>query len=260
MTIFLKHLVDFLIQPLNILLLLLLLSGVSYFKGWYKLLKGTAVSFIVIFLTTGSSPIPNLLATHLENQYSPLIEIDSNAFQLPVHILVLGSGHVADPDLPATGQLTTTAMGRLSEGIRLHEQLPNSVLIVSGYASGSTIAQAEVLAEAAVLLGVDEHAVRKQTKPSTTEEEANIYKETFRSDHPLIIATSALHMPRAIRIFENRGLQPIAAPTYYLVKDDPQAAFSWRLLSHENFYKVQAALHEYIGLLYERWFTKTRQG
>ena len=232
----------------------------SYFRGWYRLLKGTAVSFIVIFLATGSSPIPNLLATHLENQYSPLIEIDSNAFQLPVHILVLGSGHVADPDLPATGQLTTTAMGRLSEGIRLHEQLPNSVLIVSGYASGSTIAQAEVLADAAVLLGVQESALKVQTKPSTTEEEANTYQEKFGTDHPLIVVTSALHMPRSIKIFENRGLRPIAAPTYYLVKDDPEAAFSWRLLSHENFYKVQAALHEYIGLIYEQWFSKTRQG
>ncbi len=255
-----KDLVDFFIQPLNVLMILLLMTLLGHLMKRLQIIKICFIAFVIVFLITGSSPIPNVLITSLEDRFSPLLDIDSGGFAQPVHVLVLGSGHVADPDLPPIGQLSSTAMSRLTEGIRLHQKLPNSVLIVSGYAGKSTIAQAQVLSDAAVSLGVDHQAVKMQKTPSTTEQEAIAYKSQYGLEHPLILVTSALHMPRSITIFQSRGLKPIAAPTHYLVKDDPNASFSWRLLSHENFYKVQAALHEYIGLIYEKWFSKTRQG
>lgn len=57
--------------------------------------------------------------------------------------------------LSANNQLSTTAVGRLTEGIRIHRMLPGSRLILSGYGGDSNVTQALVLYRTALLLGVD---------------------------------------------------------------------------------------------------------
>ena len=48
-------------------------------------------------------------------------------------ILILGGGHTNDSRLPANNQLSTNALGRLAEGIRIHRELPGSKIITSAY-------------------------------------------------------------------------------------------------------------------------------
>ena len=252
MILLLKSIINFLINPLHILIILMAVSGWWYVRKKYRRLKRTMLFFALFFLLTASYPFPDFLIGQLEGQYTPLQDLSLLRNDSVVHILILGSGHTLDPDLPAIDQLSSTALHRLVEGIRLHHKLPGSQLILSGYAGETAIAQAKILTEAAATLGVSRQAMRMQQEPSTTSEEARVYKEKFGTTSRLILVTSASHMPRAMLIFKNQDLNPIPAPTNYEVKKDPLSGLDLAFFSHENFYKIQRTLHEYVGLLWEK--------
>ena len=68
----------------------------------------------------------------------------------------------------------------------------------------------------------------------------------------LIVVTSAIHMPRSMYLFQKAGLNPIAAPTNHLVKTSLQHdPWYWNPSSY-NIRKMEAAIHEYIGLFWSK--------
>ena len=251
----LKTLVNTLLNPLNTVFLLGVLSLIFYRRRHQKGGKILGWMALSILVATGTDWLPDVLMEHLEEQFSPYEVAGDTLDQL--HILVLGSGHTADPDLPPQGQLGYSALARLTEGLRIRNTLHGACkLLVSGYGNKSSRSQADVLAEAAQDLTEAEIEILTQASPSNTAEEAEAYLATFGKEAPLILVTSAAHMPRAMYIFERRGLQPIPAPCDFRVKKDPEAPFSFSLFSSDNFQKVHSALHEYIGILWEKWFVK----
>jgi len=71
-------------------------------------------------------------------------------------IIVLGGGHVSDPKLPITSQITKNTLVRLVEGIRLYRKHTNSKLILSGGSVYGSVTNAEIMADVAKELGVVE--------------------------------------------------------------------------------------------------------
>ncbi len=246
----LRTLVDLLINPIHILWMLILATVILYFRKRYRWSQRTAWGFLVYFLLTSTRLLPNAMIHGLERQYDPWTDEQSMSSLTNANILVLGSGHVIDPDLPASGQLSSTALGRLTEGLRLLEALPGSRLIVSGYGGTSAHSQAAVLREAALDLGAESGEVKMMEEPTNTAGEANAYQERFGVESSLILVTSAVHMPRAMAHFQRQGLQPQAAPTDFLLKEEPGVHMDW--ISYDNFRKVHVALHEYVGM----WWMK----
>lgn len=73
----------------------------------------------------------------------------------------------------------------------------------------------------------------------------------------LIIATTASHMPRSIKIFQKQGLNPIASPSDYTELVPFKINLQWPYLpfpSGSGFETSQRALYEWLGNLYERTF------
>lgn len=247
-----KGITNFLIDPVNVLFLSVVISLILYYFKKNRAGESVLYSSFFLFLITASPFVPDLLIGHLERQYVPLESstLDTNQ---TYQILVLGSGHTADPDVPALAQLSSTALHRLTEGIRILRLTPQARLILSGYGDRSTRAQAEVLHDAALSLGIPEERMSTQSTPSTTEEEAEAYMHSIGDQPALILVTSASHMPRAMYLFEKHGLKPIPAPAAYEILEDPTAPYSWDLFSSRNFRKVEMALHEYLGMLWARW-------
>ena len=66
----------------------------------------------------------------------------------------------------------------------------------------------------------------------------------------LALVTSASHMPRAMLLFQQQGVTPVAAPTYYIAKWPAD----WRFGS-EGLLKSERAIYEYLGLA---WAQVTR--
>ena len=204
------------------------------------------------FLIISTSFIPKILVSNLENRYEVFTLRSLAGNFKPVNILVLGAGFSDDERLPPNTNLSETALVRLCEGIRIHHLIPGSTIITSAKGWEGEISQAEVTAQAAIVLGVDSAQVKMQKKPDNTMEEAQQYKLLFGDSAQLILVTSATHMPRAMYLFQKEGLHPVAAPTNYLIKKEKHHRFWDWLPSTDNIRRMECAFHEYLGLAWAK--------
>ncbi len=156
-------------------------------------------------------------------------------------IAVLGGHANLDPAVPVTSHISSSLLARLAEGIRLYHQTPGSKLILSGY-SGS----AEGMSSIAQALGVNPQDILLTPEPRDTEEEARRIS-SLAGKAPLILVTSAIHMPRAMGLFRKLGVEPQPAPADYLAPQYP--------LETDNLFpnaaqlnKSQIAIYEILGL------------
>lgn len=190
---------------------------ISYRFQKKRLLHWSVVTGLLLFLICSTSFIPRILIEKLESTYSAL-DIKKIDTAQNYYIHVLGAGYDPDPTLPATAQLDLKTLGRLIEGIRVFKQLPNSILVTSGYAGKNLGSQASVARRAAIALGVPKDRIHILETPSTTWEEVLAFQQTFGDKGIPIIATYAAHMPRAMKMFRAAGYEPIAAPTNFKIK------------------------------------------
>ena len=122
-----------LIMPLPVFYMLLLAALTFYLIGRKKTSKALIYFAAFWFLIISTPPVPRALVRSLENIYPHLTEEAIMNLPDSCDIIVLGGGHTDDMGLSANNQLSTTAIGRLTEGIRIHRMLPGSRLILSGY-------------------------------------------------------------------------------------------------------------------------------
>jgi uncharacterized SAM-binding protein YcdF (DUF218 family) len=241
------------ILPLPFFWVLILIGGLFFlFKR-----KKTGKICIVIALTElllFSFPWgPDFLAGKLEDNYTPVLtETLQNTVNDSLVIWVLGGGHTNDYRLSATLQLSSRALGRLTEAIRLIQITGSNHLIVSGRSKTSQVTQAEVLRNAAVSLGVSPENITMVPEPTNTREEVRCAARILNPDQPFLLVTDAIHMPRAMQVFHREGLHPVAAPCNYMVKKEEDNPFLWWFPSSKNLEKAESAIHEYVGMVWYR--------
>lgn len=130
----------------------------------------------------------------------------------PLLVVVLGTGFNPDPQMPANSQVGPAFLARLLEGIRILRCRPDLRLVVSVAGPADETSKSQFLSAMLQLLNVDPQRVQLITTAESTLDEAVLVKK-LHEQAPVVLATSASHMPRAIRIFTDAGLTAIAAPT-----------------------------------------------
>jgi uncharacterized SAM-binding protein YcdF (DUF218 family) len=250
----LRSIVYFLIHPTTLLVVGFFVLWITR-KKWQRPKRRVLMFFLVLYAFLITTPFyPEKLVSYLEDQYPP-IQISTLDTGKEYHVVVLGGGMGYDDRLPPTSQLEPVMLARLVEGIRIFRQLPNCKLITSGYSSIGRKPQGEVAREAAISLGITDSLVFAQGTPSNTMEEAEAYVQKWGVQTPLIISTSAIHIPRAVYIFKKAGVKEIfAAPTHYKIKKQNPRGF-WRNFKPRLGYigDLNACLHEIVGLWYAEW-------
>lgn len=246
-----------LLDPLLHFYLAVLITTLLYWRKRTKLAKIAGVYSVVWLLLVSASPLPKFLAEKREGRYAQMDAAKiSSLRQQPVNIIVLGAGHSNAPGFAVHDRLSETVLKRLLEGIRIKQQLPQAKLVCSGYSASGRQSQAEVLAEMAIQLGISAQDTLLQPTAHNTEAEARAYSQRFSDTIPLVLVTSAIHMPRAVYWFKHYGLAPIPAPTNHLVMPDPgYEAFAWKPSLHKV-EMTQKLLHEYAGMRYAKWKTR----
>jgi uncharacterized SAM-binding protein YcdF (DUF218 family) len=175
---------------------------------------------VVILLLASTTYVPRKLIMNIERQYMPL---DTACLDTSAHyyIVILGAGAGYDADLPGAMNLNSATLTRLAEGVRMFKASANATLVTSAAGDiGSPVSQAQLVKDAAIGLGVPPHAIASLHTPNTTLEEALAFKEAFGTHQQIILVTSALHMPRAVAIFNDLGMSVLPAPTDYICLND----------------------------------------
>ncbi|PKH07491.1 envelope biogenesis factor ElyC [Moritella sp. Urea-trap-13] len=208
----LKKIIGTWLMPLPFLLTLFILAALLYKLTRYKRSAQTLFcsSFITLLLLS-LDPVATRLAATLESQYP------SYQHQAVDYIHVLGNAHTTVDRLPITSQLSPAALARTTEGVRIYKLNPTAKLIFSGYSGGDINSNAKMNARLAIALGVPKSAIILLEQPQDTIEEA-IDNKNITQGKQLVLVTSATHMPRAMKIFNQQGLFPIPAPTAHVSK------------------------------------------
>jgi uncharacterized SAM-binding protein YcdF (DUF218 family) len=206
-----------------------------------------AVAMALVFIPA-LGPVADLLVRPLEKRFPAVLEA-SVLPHPPQYVVVLASGYRPRPSLPVTAALDPTGVVRLSEGIRLWRQLrPGTLLVLSGGSQRHEPPIARGYALAAASLGVPPAAVITLDAPVDTNSEVRAIHARVGSA-PVLVVSSAVHMPRVMALAAREGLQAIAAPTDFLSDPDAHGLSLGTVPSGGALRKSEAALHEYLGLL-----------
>lgn len=250
----LKKLVTLLFLPLSFSILA---GSIGLVLVWRKRterigrwLLTLAVLSLVVFSNKG---VALVLLSPLETRYAAVPEARSTddlppALQACHAVVVLGGGHGDAPSLSRVNQLSTAALARVAEAIRIWRLLPNASYIVSGHHIRN-LSHAQVLGEAAVSLGVPPGRIVRLDDPRDTEDEINELVRRYGRT-PVAIVTSSWHMPRVMELSRSAGLNAVPCPCDYILK--PGADRGWALLAWDlgALERSTKAIHEYLGLLW----------
>jgi uncharacterized SAM-binding protein YcdF (DUF218 family) len=217
-----------------------------------RILVSAGVAGLSLF---GSPFVSDWLVRPLEIRYRPLA-VTSGTRGNPgdpalrvKYIVVLAGGYVPNPRRPATAQLGDT-LSRVVEGVRLSRRLPGCRLVMSGGGPPGRVPESELMAEAAVSLGVNQQDILLESRSRDTGSEARLVGAMI-GKQALILVTEASHMPRAMALFRKQGMNPIAAPASYLAPESREFFTADLLPSNAALDASQRAVYEYLALGWE---------
>jgi uncharacterized SAM-binding protein YcdF (DUF218 family) len=238
----LKKIISALMMPLSIIILLLILAIIFY--QYKKRLSYSCLVIATLLLALGSfRPFANLLMAPIENQHVAFTQSAE-----PVdYIIILGCTHTTDALLPATSELGICSLQRLVEAIRIFRLHPEAQLITSGYKGYDEMSNAEKVKQAAMLLGIPERKIIVESYPQDTEEEAALMAPRVAGKN-VVLVTNSDHMPRAIKYFQQQGINPIAAPAGKWTKGiDDEKFWPDYLPKPKNLQQTTQAWYESLG-------------
>jgi uncharacterized SAM-binding protein YcdF (DUF218 family) len=231
----------------------LLTTGVFFL--WFSKKQKTGKIIITVsallLITTSYGLFSSLGLKWLESRYPP---IDLTHASQAKWVVVLGGGIISDPKITLISQLSKSTLIRLLEGVCLYRKIPGSKLILSGGRVFNGPAEAELMGKVAVSLGVSLSDMILECDSRDTSDQASIMKRYVGKD-PFILVTSAYHMKRSMLLFTKQGMQPIPAPTDFLMISSsvirPASFFPRGAVIDET----EKMIHELLGIL---WLESSR--
>ncbi|GAB5378891.1 MAG: envelope biogenesis factor ElyC [Aliiglaciecola sp.] len=244
----LKKFIGVFVMPIPIILVLMIVGLFFLFRQNYVKAKWS-ISFATLGLVVVSfSPLPNHLLYSLEREY-PQYDLSK-----PVdYIVVLGCQHVNDRALPITSQLSPCSSVRAAEAIRILQFNPQAKIITSGHVGNQTFSNAHMTKQFITAMGVDSNRIIAVELSRDTGEEAQNLRKMLNGK-PFALVTQATHMKRAVFLFEQAGLSPIAAPTHHFVRESDNPTLGAFFPDSQNIKKFERWWYEWLGNTYV-WIT-----
>ncbi len=247
-----------LLQPGNLLLTLLLIAGLLWWRGRDQAARRLAVVAVVGLLLMAILPLGRWLAAPLENQFPTLREPPGRVDG----IIVLG-GPELGPMSRVRGQpQLRDGAERFIAAAHLARRRPHARLIFSGGSAkltGDMTAGATVAGPLFERLGIRLSRVELEARSRNTWENAVYSKERVKptSKQTWILVTSALHMPRAVGCFRAAGWpgELVPWPVDYLTP--PQVSWQprWDLVAGSR--RTERAVRAWLGLVAYRLMGRT---
>lgn len=239
----LKKIISTFIMPINLVLILLLLS-LFYFKKRPSRSFKCLMSALLLLIVSSMPVVSDHFMVSIENDYEAFTRSSK-----PIdYIIVLGAWYGDNKALPATSQLNVDALQRLVEVLRIYKLHPEAKIITSGHHTADTVSHAQKMKQALILLGIAEQKIITENFPKDTEEEAQLISPRVQGSNVVLI-TNADHMPRSIKYFQAQGVEPIAAPAGFWVKNI-NSPKNWRYYvpNSNKLQQTTIAWYESLGL------------
>ncbi len=224
-----------------------------WFTKRQKTGKIAVTAAFAMWLAVSFDPLSRVLLRPLADRY-PCLAADGRA---PASargvkwIVVLGGGYRPDASLASTSRLTSSALARLVEGVRLWRLLPGARLILSGGAWRGGCSEADIMAALAQELGVPRDAIVLEGESLDTKDQAALVKR-LAGEKRIILVTSAYHMPRALALFRKQNLRPIPAPVGERGRPYYGPFWGWTPFSGRAMQRTRRAVREYLGLAWAK--------
>lgn len=236
---YLKKVLGMLLMPIP-LTLMLLVAGLLLLRRRPRLGRGLIGAAALWLALTSWHPVADRLLAPFEDNY-PVFDLSQ-----PVEVVVvLGGCHASDNSMPPAGQLCSSSLFRLTEGLRILAANPQALLTVSGYAGPDARPHAGVMQEIAISMGVDAGRIRAFPQARDTAEEAALLAPLLQGK-AFALVSEASHLPRALPFFTARGLAPLPAPAMKMSSPDSD----WRLEARAAL-KSERAFYEGLGRLWQ---------
>jgi uncharacterized SAM-binding protein YcdF (DUF218 family) len=251
MFVFLSKLLPPLIYPLGLACVMIVLAFFLVHRlGLQRVVLGVA---LVCLLLGGSGWIASGLARSLEWRYLPPETVPQ------ADVIVLLGGGTQPARAPRPMVEVTGAGDRVLYTAWLYKQGKAAHILLSGGSldwSQSDISPADDMATLLEMMDVPREALWFERESRNTYENALYSARILREKgiQRILLVTSALHMPRSVRLFQAQGLEVIPLPTDYSVTQGDQSQVDIRALvlgllpSAQNLTLTSRVLKEYIGI------------
>lgn len=234
-----------LLPPLNMLLLCGL--GLIMRRRWPRLGMGVCVLALLLLALMSTRLGAALLAGPLETKYPALSSSYRGDAQA---IVLLGGGRLANaPEYDHQDGPSSPTLRRMRYAATLQRSTGLPVLVTGGRPDGAQVSEAAIMARGLR----DDFGINvkwQEDDSDNTAENARYTADMLKSEgvQHVLLVTDAMHMPRAVAIFERSGLQITPAPTAFhtatpMLPSDFIPRTGWLVQS-------SYALHEWIGILW----------
>lgn len=242
-----SKLVGFVIQPLNLVVLLLLLgigAWVLHRHSLTILFSSLAVFILVVSVWTS---IGAVLLQPLEARFPRPTPPENIA-----GIIVLGGFFEGGINLARGGYELNDSGDRIVETAILARRYQDAKIVVTG-GNGSLVLKGEADAATAprllAALGIPKERLRLERRSRNTYENAVFTKNMLdpKPGETWLLVTSAFHMPRAMALFRKAGFTVIAWPTDYRTTGNERLGLA-QDNAIDSLGNITLAIREWIGL------------
>lgn len=259
MFLYLSKLLPLFFYPLGVVSISLIVALVTLWKR--PRIAAIAISLaLTLLLVSSNGWVAKSLVRSLEWQNFPPSPVP-NAEAI---VVLGGATKSAYPPRPTVD--LSEAGDRVIYAAQLYRQQKAPIIILSGgridWRGGGNPESAD-MADILTSIGIPSEVIIQEPESLNTYQNAvNVQKIlASRGIEKVLLVTSAMHMPRSLKIFQRLGMDVIAAPTDFLVSQGelqelsstPKAAILNLLPDTNNLHQFTSALKEYIGSFVYSW-------
>jgi uncharacterized SAM-binding protein YcdF (DUF218 family) len=221
---YLSKLLPLFIYPVGLTcILLIILLIVNRHRKWQR---GLLIAALILLWLSSNRWVSYALARSLEWRNLPPETTPS------AEVIVLLGGGTESQDSPRPMTEVNSAGDRVLYAAKLYKDGAAPVILASGgnlsFSSARGESPAEEMRKLLVFTGVPEDAIWLQPDSQNTYDDAVLSSLILKENDitEIILVTSAMHMPRALALFEAQGLTVIPAPADFTVTEQNwQSAF-----------------------------------
>ncbi|WP_341524820.1 YdcF family protein [Nostoc sp. UHCC 0302] len=253
MFLYLSKLLPLFFYPLGLACVSLLVALVTLWKRPRTAAIAIALA-LTLLLFSSNAWVSHYLVRSLEWQNIPSAQIP-NAEAI---VVLGGATKSAFPPRP-TVDLSESG-DRVIYAAQLYRQKKAPIIILSGGRidwRGSGSPESADMANVLTSIGIPSEAIVEEPDSLNTYQNAVNVRKILESRgiRQVLLVTSAMHMPRSLKIFQRQGINAIPTPTDFLISEreleelgnTPKAAILNLLPDTANLNQSTSALKEYLG-------------